>query len=532
MMAASMFSGIGGAELALPEAEWLWCAEIEKFPSAVLAQRLGHPNLGDITAPDFIDRARAYGPLDLLCGGPPCQAFSIAGLRNSMADARGNLSLRFIQVAHDLADTNGLRNLLVENVPGWLNTPDNAFGCFLGGLVGADDALLPCKRPAIGRGNDLWAWRPAGRWPVLDDEGEETGEYVERESVHIPRWPSSGMVAGPRARAAWRVLDAQYAGLAQRRQRVILVADFGDGADPAAVLFERRGLHGNHPPRRETGQGVTGTLSARTQGGGGLGTDFDLDGGLQPVGFGGGNTSGPIDVDACLRAKGQRIDFEVETFIADVAGTMPAGGNATGGDRQPGMSVDTADSMLIAFFCKDHGADATDDMSPTLRAMGHAGSHANAGGQMAVAFDTTQITSAANGSNPKPGDPCHPLAAKAHVPAIVTEWAVRRLTVVETERLQGYPDGWTMIEFGSRRTVDEDEAEYLAAHGAHIVRDNQGRLRTNFAADGPRYKAIGNAWAFPCIRPVALAIMAHFERAGSMTRSPDILAEIDQRGDL
>lgn len=88
MRAASMFSGIGGAELALPEADWIWCAEIETFPSAVLAARFGHPNLGDITAEDFIDRARAMGPLDLLCGGPPCQAFSIAGLRNSMQDAR------------------------------------------------------------------------------------------------------------------------------------------------------------------------------------------------------------------------------------------------------------------------------------------------------------------------------------------------------------------------------------------------------------------------------------------------------------
>lgn len=253
MRAASMFSGIGGAELALPEAEWLWCAEIEKFPSAVLATRFGHPNLGDITAPDFIDRARAFGPLDLLCGGPPCQAFSVAGLRKGMKDPRGQLSLRFIEIAHELASTNGLRNLLVENVPGWLSHEDNAFGCFLGGLVGADDAL---PNPLGGS------------------------------------WPRQGMVAGPRARAAWRVLDAQYAGLAQRRQRVFLVADFGNGADPAAILFERKSLSGHHPPRRETGEGIAGTLSARTQGGGGLGTDFECEGGLQPVGsavgFGGG----------------------------------------------------------------------------------------------------------------------------------------------------------------------------------------------------------------------------------------------------
>src|SRR3546814_10626019 len=93
------------------------------------------------------------------------------------------------------------------------------------------------------------------------------------------------MVAGPRARAAWRVFDAQYFGVAQRRRRVFVVADFGEGADPAAVLFERKGMSGNTPPRREAGQGTAGTISARTQGGGGLGTDFELGGGLQPIGF-------------------------------------------------------------------------------------------------------------------------------------------------------------------------------------------------------------------------------------------------------
>ncbi|WP_375178169.1 DNA cytosine methyltransferase [Sphingobium yanoikuyae] len=265
MKAASCFSGIGGAELALPEAEWLWCAEIENFPSAVLASRFGHPNLGDITAPDFIDRAKAFGTLDLLAGGPPCQAFSVAGLRKGMSDPRGQLSIRFLEIAHAIRP----RNLLVENVPGWLNHEDNAFGCFLGGLVGADDALLPCERPRGRKGNEFWRW------------------HEERQEL-VPTWPSSGMVAGPWARAAWRVLDAQYAGLAQRRERVFLVADFGDGADPVQILFERQSLSGNYPPRRETGQGVTGTLSARAQGGGDLGTDFECQGGLQPVGFGGG----------------------------------------------------------------------------------------------------------------------------------------------------------------------------------------------------------------------------------------------------
>lgn len=476
MTAASMFSGIGGAELALPEADWLFCAEIEPFPSAVLATRFGYVNLGDITAQDFIARAQALikasdaGRLDLLCGGPPCQAFSVAGLRKGMEDPRGQLSIRFLDIAHAIRP----RNLLVENVPGWLSHPDNAFGCFLGGLVGAGDAL---PNPLGGS------------------------------------WPRAGMVAGPRARAAWRVLDAQYAGLAQRRERVFLVADLGDGADPAAILFERKSLRGNHPPRRDAGEGIAGTLSARAEGGGGLGTDFDLAGGSQPVGCAEIAPTLNAHFGDKLGLENQHIDggaglfvAEVETFLAEPAHTL----RAEGFDASEDGTGRGTPLVPIAFSSKDFDADATDDLSPTLRAGGHNESHPNGGVPVAVAFDTTQITSAANYSNPKPGDPCHPLAAGAHPPAMAegdgTSWAVRRLTPTECERLQGYPDGHTLIETGTWRTVDADEAAYLAGQGANVVLDNQGRRRTNAAADGPRYKGLGNAWAVACVRPIAQAL--------------------------
>lgn len=294
--AASCFSGIGGAEMALPDAEWLWCAEVEDFPRQVLAARFPHSTqLGDVLADDFLDRAKSFGRLDVLCGGPPCQAFSVAGLRGGMKDPRGQLSIRFVEIAHELASTVGLGNLLVENVPGWLNHPDNAFGCFLGAIVGGDDALFPCAMPAKGKSNAGWKWRKARRvWMLreLGDDGlpvyvDDPAEYeasevqcVELDSRHIPVWPDVGMVAGSVARAAWRVFDAQYFGLAQRRQRVFVVVDFGTGADPAAVLFERDCGVGNPSSRRKAGQAVAGTLSARTEGGGGIGTDFDLAGGL------------------------------------------------------------------------------------------------------------------------------------------------------------------------------------------------------------------------------------------------------------
>lgn len=81
-----------------------------------------------------------------------------------------------------------------------------------------------------------------------------------------------------------------------------------------------------------------------------------------------------------------------------------------------------------------------------------------------------------------------------------TRWQVRRLTPREAERLQGYPPGHTLIETDKRRTVDADEADYLRDHGAIVTLGNDGKLRTNAMADGPRYKGLGNAWAVPCAR--------------------------------
>lgn len=582
MKAASCFSGIGGAELALPEAEWLWCAEIEPFPSAVLAQRFGHPNLGDVLAADFIDRALAFGPLDLLCGGPPCQAFSIAGNRLSMADPRGNLSLRFVQVAHAIRP----RNLLVENVPGWLNTPDNAFGCFLGAIVGGDDAVLPCAMPARGKSNAGWKWRAAGKaWmlrepdegglPIYIDDPEEHDpseiQQVELDACHVPVWPSAGMVAGPIGRAAWRVLDAQYAGLAQRRLRVFVVVDFGDGADPAAVLFERQGLLGNHPPSRETGEGVTHDISQSLtasgrgveRGGDSRGQDpvvaeriacadiaptlnaaFGEKQGLEDQHINGGGGCSLPAVSMCLNAGAMgRIDAESETLIPvnrcdfdDVAHTLRAEGFDASEDgtgrgvplvpverdiaptitqnygKQPDSSDTNSGPMLlpVAFSSKDYGNGATDDLSPTLRSMGHDKSHANGGGQMAVAF---ALRGREEGAVPEiEGDGSRAGALRAASGGssrdyVSQGWQVRRLTPTECERLQGYPDGHTLIDFGSRRTVEPDMAEYLRAKGVIVEADNRtGKLKTNAAADGPRYKSLGNAWAVACVRPIALKI--------------------------
>ncbi len=469
-----------------------------------------------------------------------CQAFSVAGKRMSLDDARGNLTLAYVVLAHELARSHGLRNAIWENVPGVLNTKDNAFGCFLGALVGHDTAF---PQP-----------RGAG-------------------------WPCAGMVDGPRGRAAWRVLDAQFFGLAQRRERVFVVADFGDGADPVQVLFERKGLQGHSAPRREKGERTTGTLAARTRGGGGLGTDFHCDGGL--VAFGGGNLTGPIEQATTLTA-GVHYDFEVETFIAhslraegfdasedgtgrgtpivpvvhgafnwqsggdcrrlDLApvvqpltkGQTPAiafqaNAGSQGGDVYeelcPTLRVQksgAAGMPAIAFSCKDNGADASVDLSPTLRAGGFTTSHANAGVMPAIAFQTHGSNIEAGGdvsgtiqTNSDRASGSAPMVAQAfdlrgreggaqfegpHDTAniraasggssrsyVAQQLAVRRLTPTECERLQGVPDGHTKIAW---RGKPADECP-----------------------DGPRYKALGNSWAIPVVHWIASRVDAALKEA-------------------
>lgn len=227
MTGATLFSGILAPETALPEAEWQWCAEIEPFCCSLIAER--HPeleNLGDVTAKDFLKRARSHGALDLLVGGSPCQSFSVAGLRNSLEDSRGNLTLRLVEIVHAIKP----RYLLWENVPGVLSTQDNAFGCFLAGLVGADEALA----------------MPEGQG-----------------------WSNAGVADGPRGAACWRVLDAQYFGLAQRRKRVFLVFRPGaSGVHPAEILFEWESLRRDSPPGRETWKGPTHPLAESLTGSG------------------------------------------------------------------------------------------------------------------------------------------------------------------------------------------------------------------------------------------------------------------------
>lgn len=248
----SVCSGIEAASVAWHPLGWQ-CAglsEIEPFPRAVLQQRLGAqpvdwdhqhtpgsnllPLFGDFTQIE----SHHVGPIDLLVGGTPCQSFSVAGKRLGLDDPRGNLAIEFLR----LARRTGARWLLWENVPGVLSS-----------WSGAE--------------NDA----PGSEWI-------ESCDFA----AFLDLFRECGY------RGCYRVLDAQFVRVAgheravpQRRRRVFLVGYLGNDARALPVLFDRESLRGHPAPRREAGQGTAPTLAARTRGGGGLGTDFDCDGGLQ-----------------------------------------------------------------------------------------------------------------------------------------------------------------------------------------------------------------------------------------------------------
>ena len=231
-------SGIEAPSQAVHPLGWkpLWFSEIEPFPKAVLAHHYpGVPDLGDMTTiPARILAGEVPAP-DVFIGGTPCQSFSIAGLRKGLADPRGQLTRTFVEILDALDDVRTQDGkppaiCLYENVPGLLSDKDNAFGNFLAALVGEDEPLLP-----------------AG-----------------------PRWTDAGCVLGPTRAAAWRILDAQYFGVAQRRRRVFVVVSARAGQlDPVEVLLVEPGVRRDPPTRGEAREDAAADPRGSTAGGGG-----------------------------------------------------------------------------------------------------------------------------------------------------------------------------------------------------------------------------------------------------------------------
>lgn len=419
----SVCSGIEAATVAWAPLGWEASAfsEIEPFPCAVLDHHYPDiPNWGDLEAfHEWPERSN----VDVLVGGTPCQSFSVAGLRKGLDDPRGNLALAYLACAERYRP----RWLVWENVPGVLSS-------WGGGEYEARGA----------------------------PQGFERWEREEKRAFAC-------FLAGLQELGygfAYRVLDAQYFGLAQRRRRVFVVGYLGDWRPPFGVLFESESLRGDPPPSREAGQDVASTITS----------------GVGNSGRGHGARSG--------HAKdGTRIPVE------GVCGAI----NSASGHAVPGNSVqDAMAAQLIP------------DVAWALQERDNKGVDSDTKEGHLIPFDTTQITHPENRSQPNSGDPSPTLTPDARSPAVSTSVclgsdpihspelampqttrrgdpgvvqrgvSIRRLTPRECERLQGFPDDYTLIPWDGKPPAK--------------------------CPDGHRYKALGNAFPVPVVRRIGQRI--------------------------
>lgn len=413
MIYGSVSSGIEAATVAWHELGWVpaWFAEIATFPNDVLAHHYPHvPNLGDMTKiRDKIATGEVAAP-DVLVGGTPCQAFSVAGLRNSLDDDRGQLTLEFVRIANEIDSARLVRGeqpciAVWENVPGVLNTKDNAFGCFLGALAGSGCEL-----------------QPPGK-----------------------RWGNSGCIYGPERTVAWRVLDAQYFGLAQRRKRVFVIASARAGFDSSEVLLEWEGVRRDIAPsrgkRKETSTDARSSIK--------VGSHWDDELNPHPTLNQSHNTGG-------IGSSNQEI------FCQRGCGIVPVVVHCAQ------EAVYTIKGNIIGRqdnFC-GNGFGVGRDISYTLtRTDVHAIFQQNTRDEVRFIQGAGQIAGALVA-----------LAGMKQQNYLFNKISqkVRRLTPIECERLQGFPDNYTQIPYRNKPAEQ--------------------------CPDGPRYAALGNSMAVPVMR--------------------------------
>lgn len=479
MKYGSVCSGIEAASKAWEPLGWkpAWFSEIEPFPSAVLAHHWPQvTNLGDMTKIADAVRAGEVEAPDVLVGGTPCQAFSIAGLREGLSDDRGQLTLSYVELANAIDAKRRERGepeaiIVWENVPGVLSSKDNAFGCFLAGLAGESSEL-----------------QPAGG-----------------------KWTHAGCVSGPERVIAWRVLDAQFFGVAQRRRRVFVVASARKGFDPAAVLFELDSVRRDSAPRRESQPEIARNVGDRSK----VGSHWD-------------NPANPHQTLNQSNNIGGIGASNQELFSQRGSGIISMAHGQAGAEIKTDNSAPTLtcnhEAPIAAYGipgnwigrAPENGGNATEpmhDVAPCLTvadrhgvAYGFKGGQGSKAGGIGFAEEQAPtLTSASSGTNLAPTiciqhasigrhDAADPQGkgyqedvaftqdSRSSADVVQYGMQVRRLTPIECERLQGFPDNHTLIGW---RGKDANECP-----------------------DGPRYKSIGNSMAVPVMRWIGVRIAA------------------------
>ena len=377
----SLFSGIEAASVAWRDLGWepvAFC-EIEEFPSAVLSYRFPNvPNLGDITKVDWGEFNKQHGTVDLIVGGSPCQSFSVAaGANRTSLDGKSNLMFEYLRTINDVRP----KWIVWENVPGVLNTKDDAFGQLLGTL-------------------------------------QEIG-YRD---------------------IAYRVLDAQFFGVAQRRRRVFVVgrfAEFGFGA--AAVLFDSESVQGSTTTNARKRAQLTGFLGR---------------GSKKTICISNDTTNSAVDIDLCgtlMTSSSSRTLVTVPNrIVEDCAGTLTAHykQGLCGDDLTVGLYVLEREPYAMKVRCGSETYTKEDGSTGT------AGKGALIGKNVAFTLSATQDQTVFVNN--------------------IDEYWLRRLMPIECERLQGFPDDFTRIPYRGKPASQ--------------------------CPDTPRYKACGNSMAVPVMK--------------------------------
>lgn len=365
----SLFDGIGGFPLAAKRVgiKPVWASEIEPFCVSVTKRHFPEMlHLGDIRG---INGAEIE-PVDIITFGSPCQDLSVAGKREGLEGKNSSLFYEAIRIIREMREaTNGRYPIFAvwENVPGAFSSNQGRdFAAVLSALVGTKVDL------------------PAG----------------------VRRWTSAGVAFGPQGQAAWRVLNAQFWGVPQRRRRIFVVADFR-GQRAGQILFEPQGVPGDIEEGGKTRERITGGVEKGAGRSRGDGTEL-----IAP------------EVAACLTTgTGIRFDAETETFITVrtfAIRTAQTSSNGWGISEEVAYTLDLANGQAVAEVAAVdvRNLRETPELSGTLQAKSSGGYSLNYQNPVRIGY------------------------------------RVRRLTPVECERLMGFPDGWT--EGGS------DTARYRA----------------------------------------------------------------------
>ncbi len=465
----SLCSGIEAASVAFQDWEAIAFSEINRFCNEFLKYKYPDiPNLGDMTQ---VNWKNWQGKADVVVSGTPCQAFSFGGKRQSLKDQRGNLTLEFVRACDAIQP--GL--VFWENVPGILNTTDNAFGCLLSGLVGGSSPLIPPK---------------------------QLKHYRSGENI---KWASAGMVIGSKRSAAWRVLSSQHFGLPQRRKRVFLVAfDYRNGyrlfgkkrkqdlrrlaGIPGAILFEPEMLP-LHPLYSSKTKENTSPYS--TEMSGGTGRDH----------FQGNSKIGDLRRTTTNRRKlgnstsvSNGINTDEEVFVMKIDNTSSTGTGLLMDGTTHTLGGTTDAIVYSSSKLNSQDQEPIDTSKFIVAKLNHPGSN----GWGILEDGTTHTISGNNSSDavlyskddpviaikdvskvnaPKQSGLQNNLAftldtrGKAGCLDNQNNYIVRRFTPTECLRLQGFPDDY--LDFPYR--------------GKPV------------APDASKYEAIGNSWAVPCV---------------------------------